>query len=804
MKARVEGLEQAVERFLEQRRGPAPIGARSFAAQHSEFGRELLDAVEAAELVERAQRSNAPPSEVPFPVRVGPFRTTREIGRGGMGVVLEAVEEPLGRRVALKLLSPELLASPVARARLQREAALAARVEHPGVCTILGASLAEPQPWIAMRYVEGVTLARRIAAARESGGVCIDLSRTKELGAVRAVAECLARVARALEAAHAQGVLHRDVKPSNIVVTPDGDPVLLDFGVAIEHEPNAPHLTRTGETAGTPAYLAPELIAGELARPDERCDVYALGVTLYECLALQPPFRAPTRAALYASILAGAPLPIRRVQAAAPLDLAVIVWTATERDRARRYATAAHLAADLEAFVAGRPIAARPLGSFGRFARWARREPRQALLASALSIAAVTAALAGGTLLASRREVLAGREAQRATEIEAGLFDAFAKYGEMQYDDAEARFERVLALDPVNPEARVGRVLLDIVRGRNERALARLNDAPHTPAYDGLRAMARKESPPPEDAEWLARATSFELFVDGDRFLIEAGRRPESERADWSRHALARFESAVARAPRARGVYHVLWAVAAALAREEGSAREASAALRTLWPDSARAHFQAAFAIGDFDPRTAITILERALELDPEHAPAIVNLGVAHLRLGDNHAARRAHERALEVDPHCVDAHVGLAIALFELGCHEESRASLYRAVVLSPRSLWAWAHLQSFAADADSSVRAAVRVLELDPGQTVYRNSYALALEHLGEHRAACEQFSICVAQAPQEPAYWLSYARTSIAVGELAIAFEALAAAQALGAASAEIDALELRAREASSPRR
>ena len=152
--------------------------------------------------------------------------------------------------------------------------------------------------------------------------------------------------------------MHRDVKPSNIIVGSDGAPVLLDFGLAIATESSTHTLTRTGETAGTPAYLAPENVSGELAHPDAQGDVYALGVTLYECLALRKPFDAPTRVALYRAILAGTPADVRTLNRAVPRDLAVIVATAMERDRGRRYRSAGALADDLEACVAGRPIAA--------------------------------------------------------------------------------------------------------------------------------------------------------------------------------------------------------------------------------------------------------------------------------------------------------------------------------------------------------------------------------------------------------------------------------------------------------------
>ncbi len=799
MRSSLPSVEEAVEQFVAQLSSAAPMGARSFAAGFPHLGSELLDALVAAQSVVGAFARDAPSIDSMLPRRVGPYSVVREIARGGMGLVVEAIEEPLGRRVALKLLPADLVSSPSARTRLQREAVLAARIEHPGVCQVFAASVFDARPWIAMRFVDGETLSEHIRRARRGGERTVRLPGAGARDTPQAVAACIARVARALEAAHAQRVVHRDVKPSNVMIEPSGEPVLLDFGIALEPDSSASNLTRTGETAGTPAYLAPELLAGELRRSDERCDVYSLGVTLYECLALQPPFRAPTREALCAAVLSGAPRSVDEREPSIPRDLVVIVATAMERDRERRYASAAALAADLEAFVAGRPIAARPLGPMGVFVRWARREPRQALLTALVALAALGAATVGGVLLASRQEIRDGREARLAAELEAALFEGFAAYGEMRFDEAESSFVRALELEPQSADARVGRVLLRLARGRDGEALELLRDEPTSPAFDGLRAMARGQPPLSADADWFARASSFELFIDGDRHLIEARRRPHSERADWARAAQRRFENAIARAPRPRGAYHILWAVAAALAGDERAARAASAGLVALWPESPRALFQAAFSIGAFDPRAAKLMLERALVLDPLHVPSQVNLGVAHAALGEQEQACATLERALELDPARVEALVALADCMYERGCAADARGLLMRALACKPDDLWVWTRMQSVAADAHSSIRAAQHVLELDPGLTRHRNAYALALEHLGEQRAASEQFSICVAQDPGDASYWVSYARTLIAAGHADTALAALEVARARGAAPNELAALERRAREA-----
>ena len=448
MSVRPSTVEAALEHFIQRREGGEALDSKVFAAAYPELQPELGAALEGLLALERAT-TPAPGSATGLPGRIGPYRILREIGRGGMGVVLEAIEEPLGRQVALKVLPPELLESASARARFDREAGLAARLDHPGIATVYGAGLAGIHPWIAMRFVKGETLARAITQARAGHESCVHLPPAKARGreAALALAACMAKVARALQDAHEHGVVHRDVKPSNIIITPGADPVLLDFGLAIDEQHDAHALTRTGERAGTPAYLAPESVSGELARPDAQCDVYALGVTLYECLALRRPFDAPTAAALYHSILNESVADLRAHNRGLPRDLAVVVATAMERDRARRYGSAAALAEDLEACVAGRPIAARAVPLHGRVLRWVRREPRLA----ATSGAAIALAMGGLAWVswvqhAAEREMEQQNKVLSATNISLELAKAQAELNERE---ARQKAADVLSLSAI-------------------------------------------------------------------------------------------------------------------------------------------------------------------------------------------------------------------------------------------------------------------------------------------------------------------------------------------------------------------
>jgi WD40 repeat protein/serine/threonine protein kinase len=347
--------------------------------------------------------------------RIGPYRIVRELGRGGQGAVFLAEDSRIARRVALKILTDRFeTQSQERRKRFQREADVIARLEHPSICGIYDADFAGGRPYIAMRYVEGATLAQLIAdakaksemgspratpaanAARSDTTAENDPLRLPPQRApdIRRVLHLFERTARALHAAHEAGIVHRDVKPGNIIVASDGTPVVLDFGLARDEQSDLASLTQPDEVFGTPAYMSPEQLRGSSEHLDRRTDVYSLGVTLFEALTLQRPFNAPQRMLLYWSIEHD-PMPDPRSHnAALGEDVKVVLETALEKDPARRYATALELAEDLRRIREYEPIRARPAGIVLRFTRWTRRHP-----ALAVSIIGTIAALSAGLLM---------------------------------------------------------------------------------------------------------------------------------------------------------------------------------------------------------------------------------------------------------------------------------------------------------------------------------------------------------------------------------------------------------------------
>lgn len=337
------------------------------------------------------------------PTTIGPYRLLRCLGRGGQGEVWLGEDPRLARRVAIKLLRGVAFATADGLARFRREAAAASRLDHPGICAVYDAGFESGMPYLVMRYLEGRPLAEVVPQLVPRAGPQLEASLRRLAGIVEALA-------RALDAAHAAGVLHRDVKPQNVMLVAGDVPVLLDFGLARLVDDDT-LFTRTGDLAGTPAYLAPEQLVTPPSPPDRSTDIYALGIVLYECLTGQRPFAAPTLDSLYRRILAGAAPAARAANRDVPHDLSVVTATAMERDAKRRYATAGAFADDLRRWLDRRPILAQPAGPGVRLRRWRQRNPA---LASAVTALLVTL-LAGlvTSVVLWRTAAVAGERATR-------------------------------------------------------------------------------------------------------------------------------------------------------------------------------------------------------------------------------------------------------------------------------------------------------------------------------------------------------------------------------------------------------
>lgn len=415
-----------------------------------------LDAVELAHRISPARapdkvlesgREAAPGSEP-----LGDFQIVREIARGGMGVVYEAIQLSLGRRVALKVLP---FAAGLDGRQLQRfrlEAQAAAWLQHPNIVPVHAVGSERGVHFYAMQLIEGRSLATLIGALRaetrppatenaagQGAGSMATVrgNHSRTAGGVRQqirdVARMAAELAEALEFAHSAGVVHRDIKPGNILIDDSRKVWLTDFGLAAIASGNQ-SLTRSGEMIGTLRYMSPEQAASDRAGADARSDIYSLGVTVYEWLSLKPAHDADDRIGLLYKVLHVEPLPLRQLDRNIPAELETIVLKAAAKSPADRYATAGEFAADLRRFLDQRPIMARRPTALDRIRKWMRRHPA-AVAASLLSLLAAVFVLAITAGLVSRQKGLTEaallRERQRAAEAEARFSQARSAVDEL-------------------------------------------------------------------------------------------------------------------------------------------------------------------------------------------------------------------------------------------------------------------------------------------------------------------------------------------------------------------------------------
>jgi serine/threonine protein kinase len=384
------------------------------------------------------------------PQPLGDFRIVRQIGRGGMGVVYEAVQLSLGRRVALKVLPLAATLDPKQLQRFKNEAQAAAQLHHTNIVPVYAVGSERSVHYYAMQLIEGQSLAAVIEEMRHPDGAApgakkvapgpkrqqgvttiVDSRpgdfRSSALGKgprsgefFRMAAALGFKAAEALEHAHELGVIHRDVKPANLLIDARGNLWVTDFGLALFQSDAG--LTMTGEVLGTLRYMSPEQALGKRGVVDHRTDVYSLGVTLYELLTLQPAFNGQDRQELLTQITCDDPQPPRRLNPAIPVELETIVLKAMARSPADRYATAREMADDLQRFLEHRPILARRPSLRDRAVKWAWRHRGVVASAVVLLLMAVAGLLVATLLIAQEHAATRAayeRERQRAEEARA-------------------------------------------------------------------------------------------------------------------------------------------------------------------------------------------------------------------------------------------------------------------------------------------------------------------------------------------------------------------------------------------------
>jgi tetratricopeptide (TPR) repeat protein len=729
-----------------------------------------------------------------------------------MGVVYEAEQESLGRRVALKVLPPAAVRDAKQVRRFEREARAAARLHHTNVVPVFGVGAEGGTHYYVMQYIEGRPLdqvlaelrrlragdelrdASRTAAAPAAGPAdptgshsCASVARSLWHGQFRpavppeageagdpaeparpdpaatpsgplsdpqrpfakSVAQIGVQVAEALEYAAGQGVLHRDVKPSNLLLDVWGTVWLTDFGLAAAT--GTPDLTNTGDLLGTLRYMAPERFEG---RADARSDVYSLGLTLYEVLALRPAFGGDKRAELVRQITTAGVPRLNKLDPRLPRDLVTIVHKATARDPADRYQTAGALGDDLRRFLDGRSIVARRSSVLERTWRWCRRNPTIAgLLAALLALFLLTAGgvvwhewqqaerrgRARESVEAALERLPALRWQGRWNEADAVLTQAASRLDDADSDDlrqqlGQARTELILArrleevwlgwmnyvkagrFDPGGVAGayeaafrEAGLAVTDdeegvAVRIRNsalrDLLVASLDDWAYLTTDDRLRErllrVARLADP---DPGWRDRLRNPAIWGDREALQRLAGEAPVAELSPQALTTLARLlfraeadgepllRAAQQRFPGDPLVNNHLGCV---LSRK-GKPGEAVGFFRSalaVRPESSALYCNLAATLSEAGQlQEALAAYRRTIDLNPGFARAHNGLGKLFHDLGRFEEAAAAHRRAIELDPGYAQAHVELGNDLLAMGRTNEAIAAYCRAIDLDPNS---------------------------------------------------------------------------------------------------------------------
>jgi serine/threonine protein kinase/Flp pilus assembly protein TadD len=687
---------------------------------------------------------------------LGDFRIIREVGRGGMGIVYEAEQISLGRRVALKVLPFAATLDPRQLQRFHNEARAAAGLHHTHIVPVHGVGNERGVHYYAMQFIEGRTLADFIAERR--GGppsqvptrpeADVAPATTSPLAAqatsaaprdaayFRRVTEWGIQAAEALDSAHAVGVVHRDVKPANLLVDGSGRLWVTDFGLA-QVQSDA-RLTMTGDLVGTLRYMSPEQALAKRVVIDHRTDIYSLGATLYEVLTLQPAFDGADRQELLRQIAFEEPKALRRLNRAIPAELETIVLKALEKNPAERYATAQELADDLERWSRDEPIRARRPSLVQRARKWCRRHRPVAIgLAASLAAAVVLAVVMGFWYQ------------RRLAETEGGVSAALAeaqllvREGDKQTEHperwqhtaqlalaAQVRAEKLLAAgvatEALVAQVRQGRaavdaavadsrLLVELDRIRLEHAAAVRNthsdDQQTAPLYAALLVGYGVDPAAPEAAaarvrDSRLRESLLAALADWEEVSPDEAERQRLAKvyqlALPSDSLLARWLAAVKRGDDAEVGKLVAEASlqnlppATVVMLEEGlfgRGEKYRAACEQLLRAGLERHpgdFWLNHYLGGLlkneqprRPEEAVRYLTAALAVRPDSSGAHLNLGNALKKCGDMEGAMRRYRAALEIDPMYVAAHMNLGHSLYAKGRLDEAIKEYRTAISL-------------------------------------------------------------------------------------------------------------------------
>jgi serine/threonine protein kinase/Flp pilus assembly protein TadD len=760
---------QALEEYLGALEDEHRPSRSEFLARHPDIAVVLAQALDGLDFIEKAVPELRSPSEEGASAEeppelhredLGDFRIVREVARGGMGIVYEAVQLSLGRRVALKVLPFAATLDPRQLQRFKNEAQAAALLHHTNIVPVYFVGCERGVHFYAMQFIEGQSLAALIhemrqfasrasqpAPERPEGPSPVEptgpyASPTPTAGALstersargpayfRGVAQMGIQAAEALAHAHDLGVIHRDIKPGNLLVDGRGNVWVTDFGLA--HCQSQASLTVTGDLVGTLRYMSPEQALARRVVVDHRTDVYSLGATLYELLTLQPAFTGSDRQELLRQIAFEEPLAPRRLDRAIPKELETIVLKALEKNPAERYAGAQELADDLRRFLEDRPILARRPSLLLRARKMARRN-------RALVGAVVVVLLALAVMLAGNWARLALQAAERAGAIKADCDRAEAHLGEKRLAEAEGALgsgeARAVAGAPEELRRRLRQLRADLDMARKLEAipLAMMAERrevgkmaspqlvllksrpehlrPYRQAFQdyGLDLEAMGAGPAAE----IIRASLireqllgglFFWFHQADGLVPDEAKRLEAVLAqadedDWRRQLpkalkdrdvgalkrLADRPEASSQSPTTLALLaEGLWFSGA----PDDAIRFLHRALRDH-PDDPLLHANMGLCLTMVNPprlAEAAGHFRVALAVRKDYSSGWMNLGITLHQVGDMPQAEAAYRKALEGHNDHAPLHQSLGVVLWQQGKHAEAEAAYRRALHHDPK----------------------------------------------------------------------------------------------------------------------
>lgn len=747
-----EDLERAVQQFVDaQLDGQQPdvdVFVKQFPDLEGQLRQRIRSLQEIDGLFSYIVKVDQPGSGVPamghdlVGQRLGDFEVLRWIGTGGMGAVFLARQVSLDRDVALKVVSDVGGVRGRVIERFKREATALARLSHPNIVPIYEVGQEGPYFYFAMEYVAGVSLGQLLDSVREAGpqdkasdilhhilkgdrdAHAVDGNLSGRTGAtldadyIISVSRMMVSVASALEYAHQRGVLHRDIKPSNILLDLSGAPKLVDFGLARIQAPEK--LTVTGEFFGTPSYASPEQIRHP-DRADQRSDVYSLAATYYECLTLQPPFRADTVSETLTKTVFTEPIPPKKHCPRLSNDFNTVLLYALQKRPEDRYQTAAQFAADIENILSFKPILAKRPSIAHRGYRALRRNPAKAVAFVILVLAIVL----GYFLLSAHTQ----KSNRIAADRLVAIGDSALQIG--SYAKAIEHFEAALAKAPSSAQIYQKIAMCYSLQGHQQKELEAYQkaiavDPCYRPAYFPLAVILEKLGRREEQISALRQIVT-----------TDPNHAPSHYKLGWAHHLSGDDEAAVES-----------FRLALDAAPTSVSAPSAMLALAVSYD-----------RLGHYEQ--AMANYKQAAASDPNRlsqAIAYVHLGKFHNRLGRYSDAVEAFKAAVAVDPNSQGAYFNLGLTYTWLRRHDEAIAAYLKSIDLGVRDANVYLGIAldyQLLGRYEESIIPLVSCLDLDPNRTFALGMLAEARMHSGHYEEAIATYRRYLTVEPSSDGY-------------------------------------------------